>query len=63
LRRGVTRLQGTGMYSGQARDVLLCAVYPSQIPQLKALVHEADPDAFVVVSPAESIYGKGFKPF
>jgi uncharacterized membrane protein len=63
LHRGVTRVQGTGMYSGQPRDVLLCAVYPSQIPQLKELVHEADPDAFVVVSPAENIYGKGFRPF
>lgn len=62
LHRGVTRLQGTGMFSGQARDVLLCAVYPSQIAQLKALVQDADPDAFIVVQPAENIYGKGFRP-
>ena len=62
LHRGVTRLQGTGMFSGQPRDVLMCAVYPSQIAQLKALVHEADPDAFIVVQPAENIYGKGFRP-
>jgi uncharacterized membrane-anchored protein YitT (DUF2179 family) len=34
----------------------------TEVPQLKAIVAEADPRAFVVVSPAQEILGKGFVP-
>lgn len=61
LRRGVTALQGTGMYSGEARSVLFCAVRLSEIARLKAVVYAADNDAFIVVNPTEEIWGKGFR--
>lgn len=58
--RGVTSLSGTGMYTGASHAVLLCALTVTEIPQLKALVAEEDPRAFVVVSPAKEIFGGGF---
>lgn len=60
LNRGVTALQGKGMYTGQARSVLLCAIAPSEIEHLKTLVYRVDENAFVVVNPTEEIWGKGF---
>jgi uncharacterized membrane protein len=60
LNRGVTALEGKGMYTGQARSVLLCAVAPSEIAHLKALVYRVDEHAFVVVNPTEEIWGSGF---
>jgi uncharacterized membrane protein len=63
LGRGVTELQGTGMYTGTARDVLLCAVTTVQVPHLREIVHEVDADAFIVVSPVEEVRGRGFRPF
>jgi len=63
LRRGVTALRGVGMYTGEARDVLLCAVTDVQVPHLEEIVRGADPEAFVIVSPAEEVRGKGFRPF
>ncbi len=63
LRRGVTALEGTGMYTGEARNVLLCAVTDVQMPHLEEIVYRADPEAFVVVSPVEEVRGKGFRPF
>jgi hypothetical protein len=63
LERGVTALKGTGMYTGEARDVLLCAVTEIQVPHLKKIVCRIDPKAFVVVSPTESVQGWGFRPF
>ncbi|HEC36536.1 MAG TPA: YitT family protein [Anaerolineae bacterium] len=61
--RGVTALEGTGMYTGEARDVLLCAVTGVQVSCLEEIVRQADPEAFVIVSPAEEVRGRGFRPF
>jgi uncharacterized membrane protein len=60
LNRGVTALQGQGMYSGQPRSVLLCAVAPAETDRLKSAVFAVDETAFVVVNPAEEILGAGF---
>jgi len=63
LGRGVTALSGTGMYTGEARDVLLCAVTDVQVLHLRDIVYQADPEAFVIVNTAEEIRGGGFQPF
>lgn len=62
LRRGVTALHGRGMYTKQDRDVLLVAVTLTEMQHLKALVSAKDPNAFVIVAPAQEILGRGFKP-
>lgn len=63
LGRGVTALEGKGMYSGKPSDVLLCAVTAVQLPHLREIVREVDPDAFVVVGLAAEVRGGGFQPF
>lgn len=63
LERGVTALEGIGMYTGETRNVLLCAVTDVQVPHLEDIVGRVDPEAFVVVSPAGEVRGKGFRPF
>jgi hypothetical protein len=60
LKRGVTALEGKGMYSGAPRSVLLCAIAPSEINHLKSVVYTIDENAFVVVNPTEEVLGKGF---
>lgn len=62
MSRGVTSLPGIGMYTGEAHTVLLVALTITEIPQLKTLMYEEDPKAFVVVSPAQEVFGKGFIP-
>lgn len=61
--RGVTALQGMGMYTGEVRDVLLCAMTDVQTPHLREIVHQADPHAFVIVSRAAEVRGWGFSTF
>ncbi|MEW5961146.1 MAG: DUF2270 domain-containing protein [Chloroflexota bacterium] len=60
MKRGLTALPGTGMYSGQAHTVLMCVLTVTEVTQLKALVSAEDPQAFVVVSPAQEVLGQGF---
>lgn len=62
MRRGVTAMEGKGMYTGQAHKVLMCALTVTEVAHLKALVSAADPQAFVIVTPAQEIFGLGFIP-
>jgi len=62
LRRGVTALSGKGMYTGQERSVLICALTVTEVHNLKHAVANEDPNAFIVVSAAQEILGRGFNP-
>ena len=62
LERGVTILQGTGAYTGADRPVLYCVITRSEVAQLKAIVQEVDPLAFIVIGQAHEALGEGFKP-
>jgi uncharacterized membrane-anchored protein YitT (DUF2179 family) len=62
LSRGVTALSGKGMYTGQDRSVLICALTVTEVHNLKSAVAKEDPNAFVVVSNAQEILGRGFNP-
>jgi uncharacterized membrane-anchored protein YitT (DUF2179 family) len=50
------------MYTGEEHSVLMCALTVTEVPQLKSLVRDEDPNAFVIVSPAQEVFGKGFMP-
>ena len=62
LGRGVTALSGKGMYTGSERSVLMCALTVTEVHNLKNAVAKEDPQAFVIVSPAQEILGRGFNP-
>jgi len=61
LYRGVTALQGKGVYTGAERDVLLCVVNRAQVARLKKLVYEIDEKAFMMVTTIHEVLGEGFK--
>jgi uncharacterized membrane-anchored protein YitT (DUF2179 family) len=63
MERGVTILEGAGAYTGEARPVLYCVVTRSEVQQLKTIIHEADPKAFMVIGVAHEALGEGFQPF
>jgi uncharacterized membrane protein len=62
LKRGVTALEGTGMYTGEARAVLLCAFEGDQVQLLRKIVNQVDPDAFVILTDASDPRGYQFAP-
>jgi uncharacterized membrane-anchored protein YitT (DUF2179 family) len=62
LERGVTFLEGTGAYTGASRPVLYCVITRAEVATLKAIVHEIDPEAFMVIGVAHEVLGEGFKP-
>ena len=61
LDRGVTVLRAEGGYSGQERPVLLCVLSAQEMGRLKAIVREADENAFLFISDAHEVLGEGFR--
>ena len=60
LDRGATFLRGEGSYTHREMMVVLTAVKRQQIAELKELVMEIDPAAFVIVQEAHQVLGDGF---
>jgi uncharacterized membrane-anchored protein YitT (DUF2179 family) len=54
-------LDGTGAYTGDKRKVTLCAIKKQQLPILRQIVEENAPDAFLIVTSANAVFGEGFK--
>lgn len=61
LDRGVTGLDGMGMYSQTPKKVLLCAVSRLETVRLRRIVFSVDPRAFMISNKAHDTYGEGFK--
>ncbi|MEN6328548.1 MAG: YitT family protein [Syntrophomonas sp.] len=61
LNRGCTYLPGTGAYSGDDVRIILTTVAKTQLPRLKEIVFQLDPQAFIIINEAIEVYGQGFK--
>ncbi len=58
--RGVTLLHGKTGYLGIETDVIYTVIAPRELYKVEKLVHDTDPDAFIVLSKVTSVKGKGF---
>lgn len=63
LERGVTGLNARGMYTETEKCVLYCVMSQKEVVNLKALVAEVDPHAFVIVSDVREVLGEGFQEY
>lgn len=62
LGRGVSQWQITGSYTGQSHAMLTCTIYRPQVNDLKRIVAQVDPKAFVTIGVAHQALGSGFMP-
>lgn len=60
LGRGLTGLEGQGMYSEKHKMVLMCVVTKKEAVLLKDIVKNADNEAFLILSEAKEVLGEGF---
>lgn len=60
-KRGVTLLKGEGAYSGEERQVVCIAVHKNEYVKVKRIVRQTDPEAFVIITGANEVLGKGFR--
>ncbi len=62
IKRGATLVKATGAYSGEDRDLVLCACGKAEIAKVRAAAYEIDPNAFVMITEASEVFGEGFMP-
>ena len=59
--RGSTLIKAKGSYSGNEKDVVMCACNNKQMYTIRKLVKEIDPAAFTVILESNEVVGEGFK--
>lgn len=59
--RGSTFLRGQGSYSLSEKSVVMCACNNSQVVPIRRGIHETDPEAFLIITDSNEVYGEGFK--
>lgn len=60
LNRGITSLLAEGEYTHDRKKMLYCIVTSRQMIELKTVVHNIDPFAFITIVDISEVRGKGF---
>lgn len=55
--RGITLIDGEGAYSGQGRKILMTVITRYQLTEIKELIKEIDPNAFVNITETTEVMG------
>lgn len=58
--RGVTLVDVTGVYSDRPKQMLICALKESELPEFPKKILEKDESAFIIYSESQQIVGNGF---
>lgn len=61
INRGVTYLKGQGAYSGTDFNVLYVVLNPSEVRDVRGIMAELDPDAFISVIDVDEVISSDFK--
>ena len=61
VKRGSTSLYGKGMYKKDDKNVLMCVASRNEVREIRKIVNLIDKDAFIVITNAREVFGKGFK--
>lgn len=60
LNRGVTFLNGSGAYTGRAKQIILTVVHNYQLKRLEEAALSIDPEAFIITENTFNVLGRGF---
>lgn len=61
IKRGTTAIYGKGMYKEEEKKLLLCVASRGEVREIRKIVNKIDKAAFLIITNAREVYGKGFK--
>lgn len=61
INRGVTYLKGEGAYSGNEYNVMYVTLSPNEVREVKRILAELDPDAFISIVDVDEVVSSDFK--
>ena len=59
--RGSTLIKAQGSFTGEEKQVLMCACDKSEAVEVKRVVYNTDPYAVIMISTTDEVYGCGFR--
>lgn len=59
--RGATILNAVGGYSGEKKEVVMCASNSKEMYAIRKKAHEVDENAFVIIVESNEVIGEGFR--
>lgn len=60
LERGATALHAKGCYTKTEKDILMVVIRRYELPGIKNLIRDIDPNAFIIVGEVTEVLGEGF---
>lgn len=60
MNRGVTLLDGQGVYTKEEKKVVYCVVARNEVSKVKLMAIQLDHSAFIIVNDVYEVHGKGF---
>ncbi len=60
IERGITIIDCKGWYTGKEKKMIMCVIRPAEVYDLRHVVSQTDPDAFIIFCEASKVVGKGF---
>lgn len=61
IKRGTTALYGMGMYKEEEKNIILCVASRREVVAIREIIDKIDSKAFLIITNAREVYGKGFK--
>lgn len=61
VKRGITGLNGKGMYTNNPKLILMCACSRNDISHIKDISKRIDKNCFIIITNAREVFGEGFK--
>ena len=58
--RGVTMLEGEGGYLRKPTQIVLSVISNREVPKIEKIIHEIDPESFLIISRVSEVRGRGF---
>lgn len=62
VERGATLVDVTGSYSGEKKNMVMCACSNNEVFRVRNAAHQVDPQAMVMICEANEVFGEGFRP-
>lgn len=60
INRGITSLNGKGVYTGKDRDILFIVCSTGELVEIQKIVMEIDDKAFITITEVREVMGRGF---
>ena len=60
IKRGVTKINAIGEYSGENKEILLCVANKREVPRIKDEIKLIDEKSFTIITTATEAIGNGF---